>query len=125
MREDRRHSPGGVPLSLAIPTALEGASGVDPVRDDVDRRFRYGSLAAIPASEAGTALLAAVCSAAKEAGATDPALNATPEGKRLYRECGFAQIGEGVTWWWAQQRSDAMTARPRRDPTPTNRRSNI
>ena len=26
-------------------------------------------------------------------------LNATPEGKLLYRACGFRQIGEGITWW--------------------------
>jgi GNAT superfamily N-acetyltransferase len=47
----------------------------------------------------GTGLLQAVCSAAREAGARHALLNATPEGKLLYRSCGFTQIGEGITWW--------------------------
>lgn len=47
----------------------------------------------------GTGLLAAVCAAARQAGAKDAVLNATPEGKLLYSTCGFAQIGEGITWW--------------------------
>ncbi|MFC8733759.1 GNAT family N-acetyltransferase [Luteimicrobium sp. NPDC057192] len=48
----------------------------------------------------GTALLGAVCAAAREAGATHAVLNATPEGKLLYETCGFRQVGEGATWWW-------------------------
>ncbi|GMA22613.1 hypothetical protein GCM10025864_03720 [Luteimicrobium album] len=48
----------------------------------------------------GTALLGAVCAAARDAGATHAVLNATPEGKLLYETCGFRQIGEGTTWWW-------------------------
>ncbi len=47
----------------------------------------------------GRALLAAVCAAAGAAGARHAVLNATPEGKALYRTCGFTQIGEGITWW--------------------------
>jgi GNAT superfamily N-acetyltransferase len=47
----------------------------------------------------GTALLATVCAAARESGARDAVLNATPEGKALYSTCGFTQIGEGITWW--------------------------
>jgi GNAT superfamily N-acetyltransferase len=47
----------------------------------------------------GTGLLRAVCAAAGRAGARDAVLNATPEGKRLYAECGFAEIGRGITWW--------------------------
>ena len=47
----------------------------------------------------GTALLATVCAAARDAGAKRAALNATPEGKLLYSSCGFSQIGEGITWW--------------------------
>jgi GNAT superfamily N-acetyltransferase len=47
----------------------------------------------------GTALLHAVCAAARDAGASHAVLNATPEGKLLYRTCGFTQIGEGITWW--------------------------
>jgi GNAT superfamily N-acetyltransferase len=47
----------------------------------------------------GTALLAAVCAAAREAGAQQAVLNATPEGKLLYGARGFTQIGEGITWW--------------------------
>jgi GNAT superfamily N-acetyltransferase len=47
----------------------------------------------------GTALLATVCAAARESGAHDAVLNATPEGKALYSTCGFTQIGEGITWW--------------------------
>jgi GNAT superfamily N-acetyltransferase len=47
----------------------------------------------------GTALLAAVCAAARQAGATDAVLNATPEGELLYRACGFSRVGAGITWW--------------------------
>jgi GNAT superfamily N-acetyltransferase len=47
----------------------------------------------------GTALLGAVCAAAREAGAGHAILNATPEGKLLYETCGFRQIGEGITYW--------------------------
>ena len=47
----------------------------------------------------GTGLLAAVCGAARRAGGTAAMLNATPEGKALYSTCGFAHIGEGITWW--------------------------
>ncbi len=47
----------------------------------------------------GTALLATVCAASRDAGAKHAALNATPEGKLLYSSCGFSQIGEGITWW--------------------------
>ena len=47
----------------------------------------------------GRALLAAVCAAAVGAGAEHAVLNATPEGKALYRTCGFTQLGEGITWW--------------------------
>ena len=47
----------------------------------------------------GTALLSAVCTAARSAGANQAVLNATPEGKLLYSTCGFTQIGEGITWW--------------------------
>ncbi|MDI5963449.1 GNAT family N-acetyltransferase [Streptantibioticus silvisoli] len=47
----------------------------------------------------GTALLTTVCTAARQRGATDAVLNATPQGKLLYSTCGFTQIGEGITWW--------------------------
>ncbi len=47
----------------------------------------------------GTALLSAVCAAARRAGARHAVLNATPEGKLLYGSYGFVQIGEGITWW--------------------------
>jgi GNAT superfamily N-acetyltransferase len=47
----------------------------------------------------GTALLSAVCDAARQAGAESAVLNATPEGKLLYSTCGFTQIGQGITWW--------------------------
>ena len=47
----------------------------------------------------GSGLLAAVCAAARDAGARHAVLNATPEGKQLYSSCGFTQIGEGITWW--------------------------
>ena len=47
----------------------------------------------------GTALLATVCTAARQAGAGTAVLNATAEGKLLYAACGFTQIGEGITWW--------------------------
>ncbi|QFU97424.1 hypothetical protein KDY119_00922 [Luteimicrobium xylanilyticum] len=48
----------------------------------------------------GTALLGAVCAAARDAGATHAVLNATPEGRLLYETCGFRRIGTGATWWW-------------------------
>lgn len=47
----------------------------------------------------GTGLLRAVCAAAAGAGATHAVLNATPDGERLYRTCGFRCIGDGSTWW--------------------------
>ncbi|MEV4313563.1 GNAT family N-acetyltransferase [Actinocrispum sp. NPDC049592] len=47
----------------------------------------------------GTALLSAICAAAHKAGAHHAVLNATPDGKHLYRTRGFTQIGEGITWW--------------------------
>jgi len=47
----------------------------------------------------GRALLSAVCTAAAGAGARHAVLNATPEGKALYRTCGFTPLGEGITWW--------------------------
>lgn len=47
----------------------------------------------------GTGLLLAVCAAAAAAGGRHAVLNATPEGKLLYETRGFAQIGEGITWW--------------------------
>jgi len=47
----------------------------------------------------GRALLSAVCAAAAGAGAGHAVLNATPEGKALYRTCGFSHLGEGITWW--------------------------
>lgn len=47
----------------------------------------------------GTGLLRTVCSAAREAGASQVMLNATDEGSLLYRTCGFTPIGEGITWW--------------------------
>lgn len=47
----------------------------------------------------GTALLRTVCAVAGRAGARHAVLNATRDGKQLYETCGFAQIGEGITWW--------------------------
>ncbi|MEU2775458.1 GNAT family N-acetyltransferase [Streptomyces sp. NPDC007162] len=47
----------------------------------------------------GTGLLHAVTAAAASAGADHVVLNATPEGKKLYQQCGLVQIGEGITWW--------------------------
>ncbi|WP_215545908.1 GNAT family N-acetyltransferase [Amycolatopsis sp. CA-230715] len=47
----------------------------------------------------GSGLLRAVCAAAGAAGAAHAVLNATPDGKKLYRARGFTQIGEGITWW--------------------------
>jgi len=47
----------------------------------------------------GRALLHAVCSAARDAGARFATLNATPEGERLYAAEGFARLGEGITYW--------------------------
>jgi GNAT superfamily N-acetyltransferase len=47
----------------------------------------------------GTGLLRAVGAAARGAGARSFVLNATPQGKQLYRTRGFTQIGEGITWW--------------------------
>jgi GNAT superfamily N-acetyltransferase len=47
----------------------------------------------------GSALLSTVCAAAADAGASYAALNATPEGERLYSRRGFTRVGEGETWW--------------------------
>lgn len=47
----------------------------------------------------GTALLAAVARQAAAAGARELALNATPEGYRLYSRRGFQLLGRGQTWW--------------------------
>jgi len=47
----------------------------------------------------GRALLRAVCSGARAAGATTIVLNATPAGELLYRAEGFTRIGEGITYW--------------------------
>ena len=58
---------------------------------DVRRPFRRQGL--------GSGLLVAVCDAARAAGGRHAVLNATPEGKELYRARGFTQIGEGITWW--------------------------
>jgi GNAT superfamily N-acetyltransferase len=52
----------------------------------------------------GTGLLHAVCAAARLAGARAAVLNATPEGTFLYRACGFQPIGEGITWWYHDDR---------------------
>lgn len=48
----------------------------------------------------GAGLLHEVCAAARRAGARHAVLNATPQGKLLYRRHGFTQIGEGTTWWY-------------------------
>jgi GNAT superfamily N-acetyltransferase len=58
---------------------------------DVREAFRRQGL--------GTGLLMAVCDAARARGGRHAVLNATPEGKQLYRTRGFTQIGEGITWW--------------------------
>ena len=47
----------------------------------------------------GRALLRAVCSAAREAGARFATLNATPDGAPLYTGEGFTRLGDGVTYW--------------------------
>lgn len=47
----------------------------------------------------GTALLSAVARQAAAAGAEELALNATPEGYKLYLRRGFELIGRGHTWW--------------------------
>jgi GNAT superfamily N-acetyltransferase len=47
----------------------------------------------------GRALLRAVCSAARTAGARFATLNATAEGEPLYAAEGFARLGKGITYW--------------------------
>lgn len=47
----------------------------------------------------GRALLRAVCSSARSAGARAAVLNATPDGERLYSAEGFTRIGNGITYW--------------------------
>jgi GNAT superfamily N-acetyltransferase len=47
----------------------------------------------------GRALLRAVCGAARDAGAGEAVLNATPDGERLYSAEGFERIGTGITYW--------------------------
>ncbi|WP_042381171.1 GNAT family N-acetyltransferase [Streptacidiphilus melanogenes] len=67
----------------------QGTAGVFDM--EVWPRFRRRGL--------GTGLLRTVCSAARDAGASQVVLNATDEGSLLYRTCGFTTIGEGITWW--------------------------
>jgi GNAT superfamily N-acetyltransferase len=47
----------------------------------------------------GRALLRTLCDAARNAGATNAVLNATPEGERLYSAEGFRRVGDGITYW--------------------------
>jgi GNAT superfamily N-acetyltransferase len=47
----------------------------------------------------GRALLRAVCSAARTAGAQVVSLNATPQGEAVYTGEGFTRIGTGITYW--------------------------
>jgi GNAT superfamily N-acetyltransferase len=47
----------------------------------------------------GRALLRAVCSGARTAGAQMATLNATAEGEPLYTAEGFARLGQGITYW--------------------------
>jgi GNAT superfamily N-acetyltransferase len=48
----------------------------------------------------GRELTLAACQAAERLGCTWAVLNATDEGERLYRACGFVSLGFGQTWWW-------------------------
>ncbi len=53
----------------------------------------------------GRALTTAAIQVAREAGAFEMGLNATPEGLALYEELGFRHIGEGGTWLLPSRRS--------------------
>lgn len=58
---------------------------------DVWPRFRRRGL--------GRELLGTLVAEGARRGARIVTLNATPEGEKLYATCGFAQVGEGRTWW--------------------------
>jgi ribosomal protein S18 acetylase RimI-like enzyme len=47
----------------------------------------------------GSALTASACQSARDAGANEISLNATPAGERAYRRVGFEVIGDGRTWF--------------------------
>jgi GNAT superfamily N-acetyltransferase len=47
----------------------------------------------------GRALLRRLCASARATGAQAAALNATPDGERLYSAEGFTRIGTGITYW--------------------------
>ena len=47
----------------------------------------------------GSALTSELCRIARDHGATGIALNATPEGERIYRQLDFVVTGEGQTWF--------------------------
>ncbi len=47
----------------------------------------------------GTALTTSICRIARDAGASRVALNATPDGERIYRQLDFAVAGDGQTWF--------------------------
>lgn len=58
---------------------------------EVKRRFRRRGL--------GRRLLSTLAAEGARRGARRIALNATPEGERLYSACGFVRDGNGRTWW--------------------------
>ena len=47
----------------------------------------------------GTGIVRLLAATAATAGASQVALNATPDGERLHSTIGFARIGDGITWW--------------------------
>lgn len=60
----------------------------------------------------GTALTIEICRIARDHGASRVALNATPDGERIYRQLDFAVAGDGQTWFLP---GSVLRDRPSRD----------
>jgi GNAT superfamily N-acetyltransferase len=80
---------GGRTVGHVVVNPWRGIAGVYDMGVVPDRR-REGI---------GRALTLAACAAARDLGCTHAVLNATGEGRPLYRSVGFASLGPGRTWW--------------------------
>jgi GNAT superfamily N-acetyltransferase len=61
--------------------------------------FSVGVVPAARRQGIGSAVTLAACRQAQALGCHHAALNATPDGERLYRRLGFTSLGHGQTWW--------------------------
>lgn len=106
--------PGDVALLVAeVEGAIVGRVVLNCFDTPVGRTAGVYDLGVAPAWQRrgiGRQLMSAWLAAAVERGASLATLNATPAGERLYRQLGFAEVGEGQTWL-------APAATIRRPPT--------